>query len=251
MFARLEERAMIPYRIETLSDLHIGSGRSTSPGEVDLPVIKTMQGVPFVPGSSLKGVLRTETERILRGGGIPGICQIPNVCGKKDRSEDPCPVCLLFGSMNLAGIVRVRDAVADSRRTAIRDGVAIDRKTKKAATGAKYDLEVVPAGTKFSGLITVENTGLPGYPRARLGGILSIIEIFNLTAGSLGHATSRGYGQVSVDPEAIQLVTARDYFEGRPEGVKFLPDTAEYGSLLAEAKSSWLQFLAGRRNIGT
>lgn len=45
--------------------LHIGSGGQVAPGASDLPVVKDGVGRPFVPGSSLKGVLRTFAERIV------------------------------------------------------------------------------------------------------------------------------------------------------------------------------------------
>ncbi len=45
--------------------LHIGTGELAAPGASDLPVTKDAVGHPFVPGSSLKGVLRSFAERIV------------------------------------------------------------------------------------------------------------------------------------------------------------------------------------------
>jgi len=44
----------------------VGSRISLIPTGSDLPVVKTPEGIPFIPGSSLKGVIRAQTERILR-----------------------------------------------------------------------------------------------------------------------------------------------------------------------------------------
>jgi len=40
-----------------LTPIHVGAGRS--PGIVDLPVVRDMFGLPYLPGSSLKGVLKS------------------------------------------------------------------------------------------------------------------------------------------------------------------------------------------------
>jgi len=43
--------------IEALTPLHIGLGRA--PGVVDLPIMRDNFGIPIIPGSSLKGALKT------------------------------------------------------------------------------------------------------------------------------------------------------------------------------------------------
>lgn len=45
--------------------LHIGTGEQVAPGASDLPVVKDAVGRPLIPGSSLKGVLRSFAERIV------------------------------------------------------------------------------------------------------------------------------------------------------------------------------------------
>lgn len=57
---KLTGRYFISGHIETLSGLHIGGNKSAFDiGGIDNPVIKTAQGVPYIPGSSLKGKLRS------------------------------------------------------------------------------------------------------------------------------------------------------------------------------------------------
>jgi len=249
MFKDLENRAMIRYHIVTMSDLHIGSHGSTAPGEVDSPVIKTNDGTPFVPGSSLKGVLRTEFERLLRGCHFDA-CMVPDVCGSKKRKDvKPCPVCVLFGGMDVAGSVRVADAFANSSKTMIRDGVGIDRMTRKAKTGAKYDIEVVPKGSTFNGTITVENLNINGHPLAKLGGLLLLIEFFNATSGRLGHATSRGFGRVILLIDAISILTPEDYLKGKFEGTVHEAKTGEFTKLATESQNSWRDFLNALQKI--
>jgi len=50
--------------------IHIGAGNeSMNPVEPDNSVIKDKDGKPYIPGSSLKGALRSWLESFLRGGG--------------------------------------------------------------------------------------------------------------------------------------------------------------------------------------
>lgn len=241
VFSSLEGRAIVEYRVETVSDLHIGSHGTTEPASVDLPVIKDLEGIPYIPGSSLKGVLRTEIERLLRSLG--------EIDGKNPRSCEPdpklmcgegeeCTACILFGGLSLAASVKVHDATTTSKKNLIRDGVRIDRKTGKAASGAKYDLEVVPRGTVFYGRMMVENPDLAVYDiekkdekivswkriadgsfkMGKLGALLSTIQFFNATSRRLGGSTSRGYGEVLIIPTAVRMFTADDYLEGRMDG---------------------------------
>ena len=57
--------------------------------------------VPFIPGSSLKGVLRSSCERIVKSYGEP-ICALPNTCSK-------CRICTVFGAQDTGAKIRVRD----------------------------------------------------------------------------------------------------------------------------------------------
>jgi len=220
MFKKLDKRLIMDYEVLAVSDLRIGGHGSTAPGEVDNPVIKNSKDYPIIPGSSLKGVLRTETEKLLRTIiGEENVCTPDELCkSKKSGRTEECPVCLLFGGAEMAGSIRIRDAITDSPKTYIRDGVEIDRKTRKAATGRYYDIEVVPSGTVFKGEIMIENPDLKGNKYAKLGALLSTIRFFNATSKTLGGAVSRGFGEVLIMPTKIREFTPDDYLNGKYEG---------------------------------
>lgn len=56
----LQGKVIINSKIKTETGLHIGGSRtSMNIGDVDLNVIKTSDGIPYIPGSSLKGKLRS------------------------------------------------------------------------------------------------------------------------------------------------------------------------------------------------
>lgn len=53
----------IIYQIEFFSDWHIGSGLSVA-GDVDMAVLKDENKLPYIPGKTLKGLLRHAAETI-------------------------------------------------------------------------------------------------------------------------------------------------------------------------------------------
>src|SRR3954465_8561228 len=66
-FHRLEQRLPLSGALVTRPALRIGSGGGGELDAVDLPVLRDATGYPFIPGSSLKGPLRSTVEALLRG----------------------------------------------------------------------------------------------------------------------------------------------------------------------------------------
>jgi len=64
---QLTSRHIFTGRLELQTALRISSGRADD--RTDAPLIRTLDGVPYIPGSSLRGVLRAEVERLLAGVG--------------------------------------------------------------------------------------------------------------------------------------------------------------------------------------
>lgn len=248
MFEKLESRALIQYTIITISDLHIGGHGTTLPAEVDNQVLKNDKDFPIIPGSSLKGVLRTEMERLLKGLSID-VCTVPEVCRSPKRKDvRECPVCILFGGAELAGSVRIKDATANSKKTLIRDGVAIERKTRKARSGAKYDFEAVPQGTKFYGDVIIENLDIEGNKNVKLGAFLGLIDFFNSCSGGIGHATSRGFGQINIIIDNFKIITAQDYLSGNFDGIVYSSSKTDFNGVKEEAIANWSTYLKLKRN---
>jgi CRISPR-associated RAMP protein (TIGR02581 family) len=52
--------------LTTRTGLHIGAGGSGDPLATDSPVVRNAAGAPFIPGASLKGVIRSAAEGLLR-----------------------------------------------------------------------------------------------------------------------------------------------------------------------------------------
>jgi len=61
----LQSKIYIEGKIKTVTGLHIGGSKSSLDiGGVDNNIIKTSQGLPYIPGSSLKGKLRNMLARV-------------------------------------------------------------------------------------------------------------------------------------------------------------------------------------------
>jgi CRISPR/Cas system CSM-associated protein Csm3 (group 7 of RAMP superfamily) len=75
----------IKYKIEFFTDWHCGSGLSSG-ADLDLLVIKDKDRLPFVPGKTIKGLVREAAEEILKFRKQP-LDEIKNVFGEEGKSQ--------------------------------------------------------------------------------------------------------------------------------------------------------------------
>ncbi len=211
----------------------VGSGKE---GETmsDLGVMLTTTGEPILPGSSLKGKLRSTCETLSHALGLSA-CLLNQAASGIDCTSDikyyskvrasyqstfqkglnnrlqwiddhTCDVCKLFGSPVKAGRLWVSDGTLNDRASVVqvRDGVVIDRDSRTAVDGLKYDYEVVPPSSRFQLCIDLEN--LTDADRALLGAAL-----FEWHAGSsIGGFTSRGLGRFHLEEIKLSGVDMTD-----------------------------------------
>jgi CRISPR-associated protein Csm3 len=220
---------LVEVEVEVVSGLRIGGPANGNLG-TDAPVLRDGQ-VPLIPGSSLKGVLRSAAERLLRGVADAGTAApewsacdiIAAPCGADRTPEAPpsdselCRVCRLFGNHWQGARLTVGDLMArpSSRPvTVVRDGVAIDRNELKAAGRLKYDYEIVVPGTRFAGGLRVDDP-----QEGDLGLVLSLLDLMDLGVITVGGGTSRGLGRLRlVAPPTARQLRASSWSPGaRPE----------------------------------
>ncbi len=184
-----------------------GTEASMSIGGAENPVIKDARGIPFIPGSSLKGKLRSLLEykykRVNENGDPCG-------CGRPD-----CPVCLMFGphrnTRHDLGPTRiiVRDAYLSEKSqkdwdnarkegtefTETKTETMINRRTGIAAGGSLRTQERVPAGTEFALNINLRifDDDDANAMKKRVEEALSYLQ-----QDTLGGSGTRGYGWVEV-----------------------------------------------------
>jgi len=144
--------------------LRVGLGKEQGLGApVDLSVYR-VNGLPVVPGSSLKGALRHLAENLARSMGeeVHDPWDFEKV-REEARSERFCIICQIFGSTELASHVRIYDArPIDGLKpgTFIKIGVAIDREFGGVRVGQFYSEEFVAPGTRWRFMMDVVNIKL-------------------------------------------------------------------------------------------
>ena len=206
-------------KIEAVTGLHIGgSGAGYEIGGVDQTVIRDVRGYPYVPGSSLKGKMRSllewSTGKINTGDGSGDAKRVGDV----HRCTDvDCPVCRLYGSSavegRLAGPTRVlvRDANPDQTTRDFMDRLERDyglpkaevkmensinrikgsvdyglRSQERVHPGATFDFELVMSAFQVEGCL-VEDADMAKY----------LVEAMRMLEDSaLGGGGSRGSGQI-------------------------------------------------------
>jgi CRISPR-associated protein Csm3 len=212
--------------LRCLTGLRIGGAAETIEiGGLDNPIIKhPLTGMPYVPGSSLKGKMRALLE--LR---LDKIDPRPEMDGRRNRDYgevhrpggygcegDDCPICRIFGSSAGEGKLGpgrliVRDAyltdawdekvrerlMAGDPVTEIKYENTINRIT---AMANPRQMERVPAGVEFAFEVgyRVFDTGDAGETdRALYAHVVEALQL--VQADTLGSSGSRGYGRVAFE----------------------------------------------------
>ena len=220
-------QATLTARLEVVTGLHIGAGKDAIEiGGLDLPVIKTPDGEPYVPGSSLKGKLRFLLEWAfgkIEPSGKPW--------GSEDRElESDDPVLRIFGTSAKkeawrAGPTRLlmRDAMPfqkwiDERKkegnqlTEEKTEVAIDRVAGKALETGPRQIERVPPGAQFDFELAFRIYEVDGDGCRRdlecLAWLIQGLDL--LEQDALGGSGSRGYGRVRFHDLKLKLPGEND-----------------------------------------
>lgn len=187
------------HRIECaiVDALHVGTGRRSA-RQGDQPeknLLLRRGGQLVVPGTTLKGILRSRVEFILRSVGLPSCAD--GRCGA-------CWPCVVFGygggqdrrseSVGARARIRVLDAPITGAVEAERIHVAINRLTGGAEERLLFTDEVVESG---SYTIVIEDIGLDRDQRSLLAALLRLVAE-DMTDGlvTIGRGGTRGYGRV-------------------------------------------------------
>ncbi len=268
-FSKFTNRYFITADLLMERPLHIGKGTSLEPIGTDLPIIKDVLRIPYIPGSSLKGVLRAFAERLLRTfnemnykhDGKPIWACNPlddkERCIPSKRNINPsrksieeledeakngsnkindekltnlilsnsCTACLIFGSGVIASRIYFKDAYLTNkgdllRLSEIRDGVAIDRDTGTAKSGAKFDYEIVPSGAQFGIEIILEN-----IEEWEAGLFFTLLRSWERGELALGGKSTSGLGWNKLDGIKTEMVNGSNLLDYVINGSKNQLDT--------------------------
>ena len=126
-FHRLDGRLRLQGKLRTRTALRVGAAQGGAEDVADLPVLRDGRGLPFIPGASLKGVLRSTIESLVRAAeneprGIWSCDPLDDdvahrhsrtACGAHERgkraeadSDRVCAVCRLLGSRTAIDLFR-------------------------------------------------------------------------------------------------------------------------------------------------
>lgn len=221
---KLFGRLIIHGDIVVKTGLHIGgSGGAFAIGGVDNPVITNqVNGQPYIPGSSLRGKMRSLTEKYLGRTTGQRISQSQIHACKTEADYLECPICNIFGitaeDFNWPTRLLVRDVALDPTSaevireakttlpyTEVKTEVAIDRVTSQANP---RDVERVPAGAVFGPMELVYNI----YSEQDVAWISVLLDAMQLLEDDyLGGHGSRGSGKVVFQNLHLILKRADQY----------------------------------------
>lgn len=198
-------------------------GLPPDPASPDMSFVRSVrfgEDTVYLPGSSVKGVLRAHAERLLATEIGPEAAEDPFKTDAPQRSKAheerekgktalaysvSCAADKLFGSTEIAGRFRVGDAYPPSpeaarlaNRTEVRYGVAIDR-TKQSVAFGPYEQEAVTQG-EFA-----LSAGLENFELWMLALVLQTLRDLHAGFLQIGHAKSRGFGSMTIEDLSVTL----------------------------------------------
>jgi len=213
-FEKFENRVVVSAKLVAVTPIFVGArADSFKPGAINGSCVKDVYGRPYIPGSSLKGVMRAFLSCVLDE--TPAVKVNDAFKNKDQRDVYQTPQKLadavvaasttderLFGSQVMAGKVKIADAipVEDRVATEVRNGVAIDRDTRTALGGALFDTEVVPSGTMFDFKASAEN--LTSDEADLFGSLMEYFADGNITVGGRSRA---GLGNVELRDVSVTI----------------------------------------------
>ncbi|MGQ9690651.1 MAG: type III CRISPR-associated RAMP protein Csx7 [Thermoproteota archaeon] len=223
--------------LTNIEPIRIGGGREPPLGAtVDLAVLRIRYGshsLPYIPGSSIKGVFRSYATTITRTAGKKVCTGLSGeTCVDLKEVDDPkfgkkrlgdlmelniryenslkamenfwenaCLICKIFGSPGYKSKVYFEDAYPlDEQdriltvRTGVKTGIAIDRRTGAAMSHALYTVEYVEPGANFR--FNIRCINLPNYALGLIGLVLRMIHNGQVKVGGF---KSRGFGRLKVE----------------------------------------------------
>jgi CRISPR-associated protein Csm3 len=214
--------------IETETGLHIGGAATgIEIGGVDIVVIRdVLTNLPYIPGSSLKGKMRSLLEKLQHKDQNK---KMKDICIHQCESAEEytkCEVCKIFGIASdmsfdtMPTRIVVRDAMLtkDSKEklektetdlpfTEVKWEAVIDRVTSKAMP---RQIERVPAGVEFE-----FSLGYNVFEEEDKSVFKFVLEALELVEQDyLGGQGSRGYGQVKFTNLRLYWNSAGDYENG-------------------------------------
>ena len=240
-FQNWQGKVMISGCLEAVTGLHIGGSQTgIDIGGVDNIIIRQQSdGRPYIPGSSLKGKMRSLTERarnkplveVVRGrnpirqhqcqDNVAEVCEVCKVFGLPGQKKHSQPTRLIVRDGKLLDKLYVTepdgkrtlrnwddsDVSTDMPFSEVKNEVAIDRITSAAMP---RPVERVPAGARFSYSMVFDI-----FEKADKDHLGLVFESMRLLENDyLGGYGSRGSGQIRFESVEVTWRSKNDYRSG-------------------------------------
>ena len=182
------------------SPLRIGNAYS---GSSDSDLMLDGRGMPFIPGTSLAGVIRHTAERICKEETILNELFgniVPEKGGKKEE--------IISSSVIVGDAVLSKNILKDNVVIGKRDGVGLGE-WETAIKSSKFDFQIAESEQEYCAI--VEWTGDEEKKKKEIEQILDpIMEHMSAAGISIGARTSRGYGDFKVKVKKISFSFPQD-----------------------------------------
>jgi CRISPR-associated RAMP protein (TIGR02581 family) len=223
---RLEVLTVITGRLVNETPLRVGVGKEELEerqpllgSAVDIAPITIRfadgRSVPYIPGSSMKGVLRSLAEAMVRAQGKDDVHSPWDFGekGKKGKIEEEaesgnyCIICGTFGSTKLASHVRVYDAYPETDvLTFVKTSVGINREFRGAHHGILYTEQQVIPHVRWSFRMDVINVRVFPEPQDERGKLLrSLIGMLVDGMVQVGARRTLGYGRLRLEKGSYRV----------------------------------------------
>lgn len=200
---KLIETKVVKGTIVLETGLHIGGSKSSLDiGGLDSPVIKTPQGVPYIPGSSLKGKIRSLLG--IKEGSVDVLNDsdlLVKMFGSSAKGKETISRLIfrdaLLDQRDFNEVFIEKNAILDTKFTEAKYENTIDRKSGTTKRGGLRQIERVPAGAKFTFEVVVNRYEDNGKQDDDFS--VKLKEGFKMLEDNyLGGSGSRGYGKVKI-----------------------------------------------------
>lgn len=186
-FSKLKNMYIFRIKLKNITPIHVG-GNSEDSVTSKNPIMRVSEnGNPFIPGSTLKGLMRSASERLAHLFFDREPCyldgdkacaphknvkieeKIKEIEQKEDRKiseekiynlyyDELCPICRTYGGGSIASKVKFEHIVFPANTlTNIREGIQIDRDTGTVKGNRFYNYEYILPNYEFEMVITAEN----------------------------------------------------------------------------------------------
>ena len=168
--------------------------------QIDITICKNRAGKPYLPGSSLAGVLRHWYFNHIRPGFSDNhekLQKLDDFWGESDKNNP---------TVSPQSIILVSDApILETKLVRIRDGVSISQSTGIALDQKKYDYEILEPGG-YANICVEMLVRDPSDWDACKGLLISLGQALAKGGIRLGAMTQKGFGECWLDNPALHIL---------------------------------------------